>query len=259
MSKADQDYLKQYANLNLAREIGLESGSDAPTEAATATAPAGETEAEARARIRFGQGQIRFYQGQEDRTRRDQRAAIAAQEDERDAAIRADAEGRRQQGRGLSSIAGALGRLSNRADGIPTPGGIGGLLLALLTLVSLTVPVGPHGETRFNLLWLTLTGRTKLNSTGVVSGEGTSSGSHSGGTFPSFQQSVIGASAGVKVALGLPGGSANPTNQEAVSRATATAQASQQQNNSARPPSASGPYKLGSATETGAFGSWILH
>lgn len=44
----------------------------------------------------------------------------------------------------------------------PTPGGIGLLVLVLIVLVWAMIPVNDAGATRLQLLWLTLTGRTRL-------------------------------------------------------------------------------------------------
>lgn len=54
-------------------------------------------------------------------------------------------------------------RLNERAANVPTPGGIGALVFILLALVFLIIPVN-QGQTRFGLFWLTLLGRTKLDS-----------------------------------------------------------------------------------------------
>lgn len=51
--------------------------------------------------------------------------------------------------------------LNDAAARIPTPGGLGGVAVALLVIVSMIVPVNA-GHTRFELFWLTITGRTKL-------------------------------------------------------------------------------------------------
>lgn len=45
---------------------------------------------------------------------------------------------------------------------LPTPGGIGMLLLALLFFMLVIIPVNANGDTRLKLLWKTITGQTYL-------------------------------------------------------------------------------------------------
>jgi len=72
--------------------------------------------------------------------------------------------------------------LNGLADRFATPGGVMPLILALLVMTSAIVPVN-NGKTRLELLWLTITGKTRLpdpNDTNGSSGSGGSSGSDNG-------------------------------------------------------------------------------
>lgn len=51
---------------------------------------------------------------------------------------------------------------SSWAANLPTYGGIAAVLLALMFFIWVIVPVGQNGETRAQLLYLTLTGKTKI-------------------------------------------------------------------------------------------------
>lgn len=59
-----------------------------------------------------------------------------------------------------------IDRLNERVGNIPTPGGLFALFIVLLVFIFLIVPVSTTGQTRFELFWLTLLGRTKLDTSG---------------------------------------------------------------------------------------------
>lgn len=88
----------------------------------------------------------------------------------------------------VSAVAGsveALGNgIENWAANLPTPGGIGLLLVILFVLLWMVVPVnnsnGQH-YTRMQLLWYTLTGRTAIGGPAEQTSTGTGTGS--GGPF----------------------------------------------------------------------------
>lgn len=75
--------------------------------------------------------------------------------------------------------------LHDRIAGLPTPGGLGTLFFVLLTLVFVIVAVN-QGQTRLSLFWLTLLGRTTLDTTASGdSGTPTSSATNAtGGSVP---------------------------------------------------------------------------
>lgn len=83
----------------------------------------------------------------------------------------------------------ALGQsVESWSERVATPGGIGLLLLAIFFLLWAVVPVN-GGKTRLELLWLTLTGRTKMSASpdagGTFDPSATTSGTGSGGPAPS--------------------------------------------------------------------------
>src|SRR5579875_2005187 len=69
-------------------------------------------------------------------------------------------------GFGFSRLTHAFGSVARRAHdqlaALPTPGGVGLLVFALIFFVWAIVPVSSGGQTRLQLLWLTLTGHTSL-------------------------------------------------------------------------------------------------
>lgn len=89
-------------------------------------------------------------------------------------------------------------RVSDWADRMPTPGGIGVLLLAIFFLLWAVVPVNRSDgkqHTRLELLWLTLTGRTKMAQApeggvggGAMGGVG---GGEMNGHLPTPMQSIL--------------------------------------------------------------------
>lgn len=71
---------------------------------------------------------------------------------------------------GVAEFAGSVGdaasgvatNTSNWLASLPTPGSIALLLVCILFFVWAVVPVGQNGETRLQLLWLTLMGQTRI-------------------------------------------------------------------------------------------------
>lgn len=73
---------------------------------------------------------------------------------------------------GISAIS---DKLTSWADAVPTPGGIGLLLFAIFFLIWAIVPVNGD-KTRLQLLWLTLTGRTRMAASPDAGGTYTDTG-----------------------------------------------------------------------------------
>ncbi len=97
----------------------------------------------------------------------------------------------------LRWAAGRAGALEDRVAQMPTPGGIGPLLITLIVLVWAIVAVNNQGMTRLQLLWYTVTGRTRLSTErqpGQADDYGESGGSSSG--WDDTDTSVTAASSG---------------------------------------------------------------
>lgn len=81
------------------------------------------------------------------------------------------------------------------ASNLPTPGGIGILLLVIFIMMWAIIPVDKAGYTRMQLLWLTVTGRTHLHGSSVQYADQLSSGGGSTGN-PVTLSSQVGTSQG---------------------------------------------------------------
>lgn len=92
--------------------------------------------------------------------------------------IKAVSGGVQELGQNLSNMG---DRLSSWADSVPTPGGIGLLLVVIFLFLWAIVPVN-GGNTRLQLLWKTLTGRTRMTASPDAGGTyDASAGTGSGG------------------------------------------------------------------------------
>lgn len=107
---------------------------------------------------------------QEQRSQREARANEAAQTRlarQQAEATRAARNQRVMTARGISRFAashapGPAQRAGARLRSLPTPGGLGGVIAALLFFNVAIVPVGTSGQTRLLLLWQVLTGAVAL-------------------------------------------------------------------------------------------------
>jgi hypothetical protein len=95
----------------------------------------------------------------EDEKSEDEKSEDEKSEDEK-------SEDENATGFGFSRLTHAFGSVARRAHdqlaALPTPGGVGLLVFALIFFVWAIVPVSSGGQTRLQLLWLTLTGHTSL-------------------------------------------------------------------------------------------------
>lgn len=257
MSQADLDYLKSYAGVTAA-PAGGDGGSG---QFALSYDDLEDARTNAPTPMSSYQQALLDRADEKDRAAREERAQREAQREQdrtdRREAQATNAQRRRQAtltNRALSALDVAHAQ-AQRLGSLPTPGGVGALLLGLLGLVSLTVPVN-GSSTRFNLLWLTLTGKTKLPSAGAVSGSaGGSAASGVAGAAASagagLQQGVAGVAAKAGGLLGAGRGAAAGSNQDAVNRAAASAGSSIAAN--ALPTATPGPYQLGVPSGNGAI------
>ncbi len=111
--------------------------------------------------------------------------------------------------RGFANKAGsAASAAHDQIAALPTPGGIGILVFVLIFFIWAIVPVSSSGQTRLQLLWLTLTGHTVVNQGAV--GEAPPEQGPTSGSSPTTN---TGATSGTTTGMGdggLPLFYANP-------------------------------------------------
>ncbi len=253
MGKAEEDRLRAYTGdqINLVSELGLATPDDPGI---TAVVPGSQEKA--RADLRFGQQQADRDQRAADRQARLAQMAQQARargEMQRARELQREADAAAQERKTNLGAAGKalsfLSRGNAKAGSLPTPGGVGALLMLLLGLVALIVPVvyssdGTSSYTRFQLFWLTLIGRTYMASTGAITGaEIANPGQLAPGNPAPLPVLVPGTIVGFSAT----------TNQQAVAKAGSTALASGSSNTNALPASGALPYSLGGGQPVGAL------